>query len=135
MTESGVLEALTETHDCVEAGYYSDINVSPSNVREINWDYSQWIDTGIPNKKARFACPGFQPLSETSAVLGETPLTMSGRYLCFNRRQATTKNAVRGMARIMPNIPLRAVPQKNMAMMMTIGCRPVRWPMIRGVRP
>ena len=38
------------------------------------------------------------------------------------------------MARIMPRMPPKAVPQKKIAMMMVSGWRPVLSPMIRGVR-
>lgn len=33
----------------------------------------------------------------------------------------TTREAVRGMARIMPRMPLRAMPQKKMERMMVMG--------------
>ena len=56
------------------------------------------------------------------------------RYFRFSSRQATTKKAVNGIARIIPRMPSRAAPQKKMAIMITMGCRPVDFPIIRGVR-
>ncbi len=62
-----------------------------------------------------------------------TGQTSSSMYFSCNRRQKTTKKAVSGIARIMPVMPLSAVPQKKMAMMIAIGWRPVWPPMIFGV--
>ena len=43
------------------------------------------------------------------------------KYFRFARRQAVTKNAVRGMAKTMPRIPPSAVPQKKMPKMIATG--------------
>ena len=42
-------------------------------------------------------------------------------YLVFANRQNTTRNAVRGIARIMPVIPPKTEPQKKIATMIAIG--------------
>ena len=51
--------------------------------------------------------------------------TSSRMYFSLARRQKTTRKAVSGMARIIPMIPWRAVPQKKMAKMMAMGWSPV----------
>ncbi len=47
--------------------------------------------------------------------------TSSGRYFSRASLQKTTRNAVNGIARIIPMMPLSAVPQKKIATMITTG--------------
>src|SRR5258708_33706730 len=56
------------------------------------------------------------------------------RYFLRIRRQAVTKKAVSGIASTMPRMPLNALPQNTIAVIITTGCRPVCLPMMRGVR-
>ena len=60
--------------------------------------------------------------------------TISRMYLALTRRQSTTRKAESGTASTMPIIPSNAEPQKKTEKIMAMGCRPVVFPMILGVR-
>jgi len=73
-------------------------------------------------------------LSSSSNQQRDALYTTSVIYFFFNNLQNTTAKAVKGTASIIPRMPPRATPQKNTAKTMRPGCRPVRLPIILGVR-